>query len=94
MDRAEPQACLGLESAHWWVDLGPRVHGRRSLCPHPAPVWCEGLAVQGLPWAQGLIRQPVCWGGVRAHVPACLVAGPEASHAVCVAGGHVPQVLG
>ena len=51
----------------------------------------------GVPYAKAerfCSPQPVCWEGVRAHIPACLVAGPEASHAVCVAGGHVPQVLG
>lgn len=69
------------------TDAGPCVPIQR-LC------WCEGLAVWGPSWAQRLIRQPVCWGGVQVHVPACLVAGPEASHAVCVAGGQVSQVLG
>ena len=29
--RARAQGILGLVSAHWWVELGPRVSGWRSL---------------------------------------------------------------
>lgn len=86
-DRARPQPCLGLESARWWLTRS-REPQREAQVPAPPPSACAGVRgwLSGLLWARGLIRQPVQLGRGMGTRPARLVAGPEASHAVCCWG--------